>query len=105
MNASLYDEWKDTDAVFNATVFLDCVNQDLIEIGKQTKGMEKVVKFAEESRALGLGLLGFHTYLQDNLIAFESMDAYYKNIEIFKHLNEESLRASEWMAKEWGEPE
>ena len=105
MNASLYDEWKDTDAVFNATVFLDCVNQDLIEIGKQTKGMEKVVKFAEESRALGLGLLGFHTYLQDNLIAFESMDAYYKNIEIFKHLNEESLRASQWMAKEWGEPE
>ena len=56
-------------------------------------------------RSLGLGLLGFHTYLQDNLIAFESMDAYYKNIEIFKHLNEESLRASEWMAKEWGEPE
>ena len=42
MNASLYDEWKDTDAVFNATVFLDCVNQDLIEIGKQTKGMEKL---------------------------------------------------------------
>jgi ribonucleoside-diphosphate reductase alpha chain len=104
MNASLYDKWKDTDAVFVATVFLDCVNQDLIEIGKKTQGMEKVVRFAKKSRALGLGMLGFHTYLQDHMIAFESMDAYYKNIEIFKHLHDETLRASEWMAKEWGEP-
>ena len=105
MNASLYDEWKDTDAVFNATVFLDCVNQDLIEIGKNIPGIDRVVKFAQESRALGLGLLGFHTYLQDNMIPFESMDAYYKNIEIFKLIDAESLRASKWMAKEWGEPE
>ena len=105
MNASLFDEWKDTDAVFDATVFLDCVNQDLIEIGKQTKGMENVVKFSEKSRALGLGMLGFHTYLQNNMIAFDSMDAYYKNTEIFKHLHDESLRASQWMATEFGEPE
>jgi ribonucleoside-diphosphate reductase alpha chain len=105
MNASLYHEWKNTDAVFNATVFLDCVNQDLIEIGSKIKGMEKIIKFATASRALGLGLLGFHTYLQDNNIAFESMDAYYKNTEIFKHLDLESRRASEWMAKEFGEPE
>lgn len=105
MNASLYDEWKDTDAVFNATIFLDCVNQDLVEIGKNTQGMEKVVKFAEKSRALGLGLLGFHSYLQDNLIPFESFEAHLKNIEIFKHLHDESLRASQWMAQEFGEPE
>lgn len=105
MNASLYDEWKDTDAVFNATVFLDCVNQDLIEIGKTKRGMEKVVRFAEKSRALGLGMLGFHTYLQDNMIPFDSMEAYYKNTEIFKHLHDESKRASEWMATAFGEPE
>lgn len=105
MNCSLYDEWKDTDAVFNATVFLDCVNQDLIEIGKKDPDMSKVVRFAESSRALGLGLLGFHTYLQDNMIPFESMDAFYKNLEIFKHLHDESLRASMWMADRWGEPE
>ena len=104
MNASLYDKWKDTDAVFVATVFLDCVNQDLIEIGTKTQGMEKVVRFAKKSRALGLGMLGFHTYLQDHMIAFESMDAYYKNTEIFKHLHDETLRASQWMAKEFGEP-
>ena len=101
MNASLYDEWKDTDAVFDATVFLDCVNSDLIEIGKKTQGMDKVVRFATKSRALGLGMLGFHTYLQEHMIPFESMD---KNIEIFKHLNDETLRASKWMATEFGEP-
>jgi ribonucleoside-diphosphate reductase alpha chain len=67
--------------------------------------MEKVVKFAEESRALGLGLLGFHTYLQDNSIPFESMEAYFRNIEIFQHLNNESLRASKWMGMNWGEPD
>lgn len=105
MNASLYDEWKDTDAVFEATVFLDCVNQDLIQIGKKIPGMEKVVKFAEESRALGLGVLGFHTYLQNNMIPFESVDAYLKNIEIFEHINQQSLEASKWMARQWGEPE
>jgi ribonucleoside-diphosphate reductase alpha chain len=104
MNASLYDEWKDTDAVFDATVFLDCVNQDLIEIGKRTQGMDKVVRFAEKSRALGLGMLGFHTYLQENMISFESMEAYYKNTEIFKHLYDETLRASKWMATEFGVP-
>lgn len=105
MNASKYDEWKNTTAVFDATVFLDCVNQDLIEIGKHIPGLEKVVRFAEKSRALGLGLLGFHTYLQDNMIPFESFEAQLKNTEIFKHIYEESLRASKWMAAEWGEPE
>lgn len=105
MNASLYDEWKDTSAVFDATVFLDCVNQDLIEIGKNIVGMEKVVNFAKKSRALGLGLLGFHSYLQDNMIPFESFEAHLKNVEIFKHLHDESLKASKWMAENFGEPE
>lgn len=105
MNASKFDEWKDTNAVFDATVFLDCVNQDLIEIGKTTRGMEKVVRFAEKSRALGLGLLGFHTYLQDHNIAFESFEAQLKNTEIFKHIHDKSLEASKWMAETFGEPE
>jgi ribonucleoside-diphosphate reductase alpha chain len=104
MNASLYDEWKDTDAVFVATCFLDCVNQDLIEIGKTVAGMEKVVRFAEKSRALGLGMLGFHTYLQEHSLPFESFEAHLKNVEIFKHLDSESLRASQWMTYQYGEP-
>lgn len=104
MNGALYDLWKDTDAVFVATVFLDCVNQDLITIGRTIPGMEKIVRFAEHSRALGLGLLGYHTYLQENMIPFESLEAHYKNVEIFKHLHNETLRASQWLAYENGEP-
>ena len=105
MNCRTYDEWKETDAVFNSIVFLDCVNQDLIERGKGVPGLEKVVKFATESRALGLGLLGFHTYLQDNLIPFESFDAYLTNLSIFKYINQEATRASKYLAQEYGEPE
>ncbi|ASV43421.1 ribonucleotide reductase of class Ia (aerobic), alpha subunit [Vibrio phage JSF12] len=105
MNGAKYDEWKDTDAVFTATVFLDCVAQDFIIRAKEIPGLSKAVRFTEASRALGLGLLGYHTYLQDNMIAFESFEAHMKNLEIFEHLNKESLRASEWMAKELGEPE
>lgn len=105
MNLVRYDEWKDTDAVFVATVFLDCVAQDFIKQGRGIQGLEKAVRFTEKSRALGLGALGFHTYLQNNNIAFESLEAHFKNIEIFKKIEEESLKASQWMAKEWGEPE
>jgi ribonucleoside-diphosphate reductase alpha chain len=105
MNAFLYDEWKDTDAVFVATVFLDCVAQDFIVRGSKIKGLEKAVKFTERHRALGLGCLGFHSYLQSKMIAFESMEAHLINGEIFKHIDQESLRASQWMAENWGEPE
>jgi ribonucleoside-diphosphate reductase alpha chain len=105
MNAAKFDEWKDTDAVFVATVFLDCVAQEFIDQAKYKPKLKKAIKFTEESRALGLGILGFHTYLQKNNMAFESFEAHMANTKIFKHLHDESLRASEWMAKNWGEPE
>lgn len=105
MNLAKYDEWKDTDAVFWATVFLDCVAEDFINRGSKIKGLEKAVRFTYKSRALGLGTLGFHTYLQQNNIAIESLEAHFKNMEIYKHLHDESLRASQWMAQELGEPE
>lgn len=105
MNAKNYDKWKNTDAVYVATIFLDCVNQELIEQGKVTPEMEKVVRGAEKGRPLGLGLLGFHTYLQEKMIPFESVDAAIVNEELFDHLNSESLRASQYLAKHLGEPE
>lgn len=104
-NLAKYDEWKDTDFVFVATVFLDCVAQEFIERAKQIPGLECAVRFTEKSRALGLGTLGYHTYLQDNMIPFEGFQAHMKNLEIFQHMQDESLRASQWMAKAWGEPE
>lgn len=105
MNAAMWDQWKDTKAVFIATVFLDCVNEDFIRNASGVRGMEKAVKFAALGRPLGLGVCGFHTYLQKNFIPFESNEAYAFNTELFKHLHDESLAASQWMAKVLGEPE
>jgi len=105
MNLSKWDEWKDTDAVYVATVFLDCVAQDFIERGRKISGLERAVRFTEKGRALGLGVLGFHSLLQKKSIPMGDFEAHTLNNLIFKHLHDESLRASQWMAKEWGEPE
>lgn len=111
MNLALFDEWKDTDAVFTATVFLDCVASEFIEQAKniedpeERKAFETSVRFTEKSRALGLGGLGFHTYLQDRMIDIESFQAHMVNNMIFQHLHDESLKASQWMADVLGEPE
>jgi ribonucleoside-diphosphate reductase alpha chain len=104
MNLAKYDEWKHTDAVFVATVFLDCVAQEFVEKAKGTAGMTKAVRFTEKNRALGLGALGFHTYLQQKMIPIESLEAHMVNNEIFAHIKNEAVKASEWMAEEWGEP-
>jgi len=109
MNAAKYDEFKDTDAVYWATIFLDCVASEFIDWVKQRpevyKDLKNAINFTEKHRALGLGCLGFHTYLQSKGIAFEELRASYVNNDIFKHIHDESLKASQWMAKELGEPE
>jgi ribonucleoside-diphosphate reductase alpha chain len=105
MNVSKYDEWKDTDAVFVSTVFLDCVAEEFIEFGKTIRGLEKAVDFTIKSRALGLGVLGYATYLQDNMIPFDSFEARVLNKKLFMYLSKETLRASKWMAETLGEPE
>ncbi len=105
MNVAKYDEWKDTDAVFWATLFLDCVAEDLIIKGSEIPGLEKVVRFTKKSRALGLGQCGFHTLLQKRMIAFDSLPSVFLNREIAKHIWDESLRASQDMAFKLGEPE
>jgi ribonucleoside-diphosphate reductase alpha chain len=104
MNLAKYDEWKDTDAVQTAIVFLDCVCEDFIKQGRGIKGLEKAVRFTENSRALGLGTLGFHTYLQQNMIDIESFEAHNLNQLIFKGIKEEAVKATKWMAKKLGEP-
>lgn len=104
MNVAKYDEWKGTDAVFNATVFLDCVASEFISKAKGIKGLEKAVRFTEKARALGLGVTGFHTYLQMKRIPFDSLDAVYFNQELFEYLDEQSKNASTWMGAQWGQP-
>lgn len=105
MNLAHYDAWKGTDAVQTATVFLDCVAQEFIDKAKHIPALHKAVRFTEKSRALGLGVCGFHTYLQSKMIAFESLGANYANQEIFRYIRGEADKATKWMAENWGEPE
>ena len=100
-----FDEWNGTDAVYWATIFLDCVAEEFIQRAKDIEGLEKTVRFTEKARALGLGQAGLHTYLQDHMIPFESLEARMVSQQVAKHIWEESLRASQDMAKELGEPE
>jgi len=105
VNLLYFDELFATGAIFVSTVFLDCVSEEFIQRGKSIRGLEKSVRYTERARSLGLGTLGFHSYLQKNSIPFESFDAHQRNTLIFKHIHDESLAASRWMAEAWGEPE
>jgi ribonucleoside-diphosphate reductase alpha chain len=104
VNLSKYDEWRDTDLVYTATWFLDGVLSEFIQKAKNMRGFENSVASAEKGRALGLGVLGWHTYLQQNGIPFEGMEAQFETRKIFSQLKIESERASRDMASEFGEP-
>ncbi|ELZ45300.1 ribonucleotide-diphosphate reductase subunit alpha [Halorubrum coriense DSM 10284] len=105
MNALHYDEWKDTDAVETLTRFLDAVMEEFIQETEGVRFMERAVRFAKRHRAIGIGVLGWHSYLQSNMIPFDSMEAMEKNEEIFRTIRERSYEASEALADEFGEPE
>jgi ribonucleoside-diphosphate reductase alpha chain len=104
LNLAKYDEWKDTDLVYTATWFLDGVLSEFIQKAKGLRGFENSVRSAEKGRALGLGVLGWHTYLQQRGIPFEGMPAQFETRKIFSQLKIESERASRDMATELGEP-
>ncbi|MCL9814204.1 ribonucleoside-diphosphate reductase subunit alpha [Natranaeroarchaeum aerophilus] len=105
MNALHYDEWKDTDAVETLTRFLDAVMEEFIQKAEGTQFMERAVRFAKRHRAIGIGVLGWHSYLQSNMIPFDSMEAMQKNEEIFRTIREKSYEASKELADQFGEPE
>ena len=105
MVVSRYREWKDTDAVYWATIFLDCVAQEFIDKAKDISGLEKAVRFTKKGRALGLGQAGLHTLFQQEMLAFESLPAVWLSNEVASHIKDESIRATKDMAIELGEPE
>lgn len=105
MNLELYDEWKDTDAVKLAIFFLDAVLQEFIVKTEGNYYLASANNFAKRHRALGLGVLGWHSYLQKNMIPFEGMEAKQKTVEIFKYLQDKSNKATEDLARIYGEPE
>ena len=104
MNALHYDEWKETDAVETLTRFLDAVMEEFIQEAEGTQFMERPVRFAKRHRAIGIGVLGWHSYLQSEMIPFDSMEAMDKNEEIFRTIRERSYEESRRLADEFGEP-
>ena len=104
LNLSRYDEWKNTNLIYDATWFLDGVLEEFIQKAKYRKGFENSVRTAEKGRALGLGVLGWHTYLQQRGIAFEGLEAQYETRNIFSQIKIESEKASRDLAETYGEP-
>lgn len=120
INVLHYDEIKKTDAVETMVYFLDAVISEFLtslEEYRDAKGedadakhkmfafMERTYTFAKENRALGLGVLGWHSLLQSKMIPFASRDAARLNVEVFAWLKERSYAASQEMAAAYGEPE
>ena len=117
MNLERYDDWKDTDAVETMIYFLDAVMSEFIsdlevlrdsdntEDNASFKHMEKAYNFAKANRALGLGVLGWHSYLQSKMIPFESVEADQLNAKIFATIKKRAYDASKELAEMFGEPE
>ena len=105
MNLELYDEWKDTDAVIYATYFLDAVMSEFVDKTKDIHYLKSAHNFAKRHRAIGLGVMGWHSYLQKNMIPFESLKAKSLTHLIFKDISEKTDKANSDLAKLFGEPE
>ncbi len=105
LNLLCWDEIKETDAVETLVMFLDAVMSEFIDKTADDKLMSAAHRFAKNHRALGMGVLGYHSYLQSKMIAWESMDAHFENIEIFSEIRKRADKATEFLAEQFGEPE
>lgn len=100
LNLLHYDEWKHTDAVETLTIFLDTVCTEFINVYEgvlhedQQDLLKRAYKFVKKYRALGLGVLGWHSYLQSKMISFESKEAAKLNVEIFKSIEKQAKEGS-----------
>lgn len=116
LNVLHYEDWKDTDAVETMIYFLDAIITEFTEKLERYKDspnrddqqtflfMERAYNFAKDNRALGLGVLGWHSLLQSKMLAFNSQEAFNLNSKIFKLIKEKSYKASEELAERFGEP-
>ena len=104
LNLAKYDEWKNTNIIYDSIWFLDGVLEEFIQKSKYRKGFENSVRSAEKGRALGLGVLGWHTYLQERGLPFEGLLSQYETRKIFSQIKIESERASMALADAYGEP-
>ena len=104
LNLAKYHEWKDSNLIYDSVWFLDGVLEEFIQKAKNRRGFENAVRSAEKGRALGLGVLGWHTYLQQKGLPFEGLLSQYETRRIFSQIKIESERASMALADTYGEP-
>ena len=104
LNLEAWEEWKNTDAVETLVYFLDAVMSEFIEKTSEMKFMDAPRNFAINQRAIGVGVLGWHSLLQSKMIAFESFDAKILNNLIWKTIKSKADKATEDLAKSHGEP-
>ena len=104
LNLAKYEEWKDTNLIYDSVWFLDGVMEEFIQRAKGLRGFENSVRSATKGRALGLGVLGWHTYLQEKGLPFEGLLSQYETRKIFSQIKIESERASRALAEVYGEP-
>ena len=105
LNLVRWDEWKDTDLVATAVRFLDAVIEEYIQKSAGLSGLEASRASAIKGRAIGIGVLGWHTLLQERMIPFDSFDAMRLNGEVFKTIREAAEAETAVLAEELGEPE
>ena len=104
LNLAKYEEWKNTNLIYDSIWFLDGVLEEFIQKSKGKVGFHNSVRSAEKGRALGLGVLGWHTYLQEQGLPFEGLLSQYETRRIFSQIKIESERASMALAEAFGEP-
>jgi ribonucleoside-diphosphate reductase alpha chain len=104
LNLAKYEEWEGTNLIYDSIWFLDGVMEEFIQRAKGLRGFDNAVRSATKGRALGLGVLGWHTYLQEKGISFEGLLAQFETRKIFSQIKIESERASMALAETYGEP-
>jgi len=102
LNLETWEEWKDTDATEVLVYFLDAVMTEFINKTEGIKFMEAPRKFAINQRALGVGVLGWHSLLQSKMIGFESLEAKMLNNQVWKGIRERADYATRFLAKNYG---
>jgi len=105
LNLVRWDEWKDTDTVNLTVRFLDAVLSEYIKKTEHMKGMAASRASAIKGRAIGIGVLGWHTMLQEKKLAFDSFETMQLNAQIFRTLREKAEAETRVLAEELGEPE
>ena len=104
LNLAKYDEWKNTDVVEIATYFLDGVMEEFIVKTNGKDSMIRSHRHAKKGRALGLGVMGWHTFLQQKGLPFNSIASTAWTHTIFSDIRQKAEAASRQMALEYGEP-